>query len=206
MSGRPVRTPIRAAFVVCGLVLIAAAILIALRNRSDYMSVAALLTGVLLLVIGGTGRLPEEIGLQRVTFDPSSRASAYHQTMVELAQHELPLLTAIADEQRRLVIRGYWLDELDVPIVIIGAPEGVDELGQDALEAAVRHAAEAGGMVLLTNAGDIEQVRSVLRRRHGDRAVVVRWRSHRDNKSLWHAALGLSRVLSPHRKRPVRNR
>ncbi|NIK58424.1 hypothetical protein [Kribbella shirazensis] len=174
-----------------------------LREQSGYMSVATLLTGVLLLVIGGTGRLPEEIGLQRISFDPSSSASSYHETMVALAQRELPALAAVAEEQQRLVIRGYWLDELGVPIVIIGAPEGVDELGQDALEAAVRRAASAGGMVLLTNAEDIEQVRSVLRAHHGSRAVAVRWRSRRDNGALWYAAHKLTKVLSSHRKRPA---
>ena len=55
MSGQPVRNSIRAAFTVCGLGLIAAAIAIALRAGSDSIALAALLTGVLLLVIGGTG-------------------------------------------------------------------------------------------------------------------------------------------------------
>lgn len=200
MTGQPVRRSIRAAFVVCGLVLIAAALLAALRYRSDYMAVAALLTGVLLLLVGGTGRLPAEIGLQRVAFDQSPGTSTYHQAMVELVQHELPALAALAEEQDRLIIRGYWLDELGVPIVIIGAPEGVGELGQETVETAVRHTTSAGGMVLLTNAGDIEQIRSMLRKHHGERAVAVRWRSYRDNTALRHAAQTLTRVLARRRR------
>jgi hypothetical protein len=59
------------------------------------------------------------------------------------------------EEHGRLIIRTYWLDELDLPIVII-APGAVEELGQDTLETASGTRASAGGIVLLTNAGDVE--------------------------------------------------
>ncbi|TDD18596.1 hypothetical protein E1218_25755 [Kribbella turkmenica] len=192
------------AFSVCGLGLIAAAITIALRHGGDSLSLAALLTGVLLIVIGGTGRLPEEIGLQRISFDRPERGSSYHRAMIDVVQHELPTLSATAAEQDSLVVRGYWLDELEVPIVIIWAPDDTHELDQEALQTALQQAAAAGGIVLLTNVEDIQQVRSILRSRHGDRATVVRWRSHRDNESLRRAAQSLGSAFR--HKRKARNR
>ena len=206
MSGQPVRNSIRAAFTVCGLGLIAAAIVIALRDGSDSISLAALLTGVLLLVIGGTGRLPEEIGLQRVSFDPRPNASSNDRALVDVVQHELPALWAIAADHGGLVIREFWLDELDVPIVMICAPDDWHELDHAALEAVLERTAAARGIVVLTNVEDVGQVESILQARHGDRAAVVRWRSRRDNEALRRAAHRLRRVLSPRRKGIARNR
>ncbi len=201
MCGQPVRTWVRAAFTVCGLGLIAAGIVIALRAGSDSIALAALLTGVLLLVIGGTGRLPEEIGLQRITFEPHPDASSHHRALVDVVRHELPALMAIAADNGGLVIRDYWLDELDVPIVIICAPDDWHELDRASVEAVLERTAAARGIVLLTNVEDVRRVRSILQSGHGDRAAVVRWRSHRDNEALRRAAQRLSKVLSGRRKR-----
>lgn len=206
MSGQPVRTPIRAVFTFCGLCLIAAAIFIAMRHGGDSISLAALLTGVLLVVVGGTGRLPEEIGLQRVSFDPRTDASAYHRALVDVIHHEFPAQWAMAAEHGDLVIRHYWLDELGVPIVIICAPHDLYEVDRAAVEADLEEAAHATEIVVLTNIEDIQLVRSVLRSHHADRATVVRWRSHHDNEALRRAAHRLSRMIPPRRRRTARNR
>jgi hypothetical protein len=55
-------------FVATGLGLIGLAVLLALRSANDMTSLAALLAGVLLLVVAGVGRLPGEVGLQRNSF------------------------------------------------------------------------------------------------------------------------------------------
>jgi hypothetical protein len=206
MSGQPVRTWVRAAFALCGICLIAAAILIALRHGGDSISLAALLAGVLLIVIGGTGRLPEEIGLQRVSFDPRTDASAYHRALVDVVQHEFPALWDMAAKDGRLVIRKYWLDGLDVPIVIICAPYDLYEVDQASLESSLQQAGAATEIIVLTNMEDIQPVQSVIRSHHGDRATVVRWRSHHDNEALRRAAHRLSQLIARRRKRTARNR
>lgn len=212
MSGQPVRTSIRAAFIVCGLGLIAAAIVIALRHGGESISLAALLTGVLLVVIGGTGRLPEEIGLQRISFDRpadldrSTDASSDDRAMVDVVRQGVPALLAIAADQDGLVIREYWLDELEIPILIIWAPDGHWEVDQDALETALRQAAAAGGIVLLTNAEEIHRVASILRSRQDERAPFVRWRSRHDNEALRRAVHRLSKLHLPRRKRAAPDR
>lgn len=212
MSGQPVRTSIRAAFTVCGLGLIAAAIVIALRHGGESISLAALLTGVLLVVIGGTGRLPEEIGLQRISFDRpadldrSTDASSDDRAMVDVVRQGVPALLAIAADQDGLVIREYWLDELEIPILIIWAPDGHWEVDQDALETALRQAAAAGGIVLLTNAEEIHRVASILRSRQDERAPIVRWRSRHDNEALRRAVHRLNKLHLPRRKRAAPDR
>ena len=206
MCSQPVRNSVRAAFTVCGLGLIAAGIVIALRDRSDSIALAALLSGVLLVVIGGTGRLPVEIGLQRVSFESHPDASSRHRALVDVVHRELPGLLAIAADHGGLVIRDYWLDELDVPVVLICAPDDWHELDRASVEAVLERTAAARGIVLLTNVEDVRQVRSILQSRHGDRAAVVRWRSHRDNEALRRAAQRLSKVLSGRRKRIARHR
>ena len=113
---------------------------------------------------------------------------------------------AIAADHGGLVIRDYWLDELDVPIVIICAPDDSDELDRTEVEAVLERTAAAKGIVLLTNVEDVRRVRSILQSGHGDRAAVVRWRSHRDNEALRRAAQRLSKVLSGRRKRITRPR
>jgi hypothetical protein len=200
MSGQPVRNGIRAAFALCGLCLIAIAVAIALRHGGDSTSLAALLSGVLLIVVGGVGRLPEEIGLQRISFDPPTQASSCQRALSEVMRHELPYLRSVASEHRGLAVRSYWLDELQLWIVIIWAPDGSYEVDA-ALESELQQVTGATGIVLITNVEDTQHLRSILQSRHGQRATVVRWRSHHDNEALRRAAHRLSKALTHRRKR-----
>jgi hypothetical protein len=80
-------------FVATGLGLIGLAVLLALRSANDMTSLAALLAGVLLLVVAGVGRLPEEVGLQRISFGhPPQAAREYREALYDAVQTALPEL------------------------------------------------------------------------------------------------------------------
>jgi hypothetical protein len=76
------RFGIRVAFGLGGLGLVAAGLLLAFREAGDLTSLGALLVGVLVVVAAGTGRLPREVGLQRVTFGADDHdAEAYREAL-----------------------------------------------------------------------------------------------------------------------------
>jgi hypothetical protein len=76
------RSGIRVAFGLGGLGLVAAGLLLAFREAGDLTSLGALLVGVLVVVAAATGRLPREVGLQRVTFGADDHdAEAYREAL-----------------------------------------------------------------------------------------------------------------------------
>jgi hypothetical protein len=200
MLGQRVRTWVRAAFAICGLGLIATALVIALHGVSELTSLAAVLTGVLLIVIGGTGRLPGEIGLQRITFNQSTDASAYQQAFYEAVREELPHLRPPVPGPIRHTSQ-LWVDELQVRIVVTWAADDSCRFDVSMVEPVIEQAPGNVPVILVTNVDDIEDVRAALRARHGDRAAVVRWKSQKDNEALRRAAHRLSTVL-PMRHKP----
>lgn len=201
MSGQPVRNWVRAAFAVCGVCLIAVAVAISLRHGGDSTSLAALLSGVLFVVVAGTGRLPEEIGMHRVSFDPTADASTYQQALGEVVRHEVPNLRSVAAERQRLAVRSYWLADLHLMIAIIWAPHDSYEIDVTELDTELQQPGAASGIILITNIEDTRHLESILQSRHGDRGTVVQWRSHQDNEALRHAAHRLSRAVRKLRKR-----
>jgi hypothetical protein len=120
----------RAAFVVTGLGLtglglIGLAVLLALRSASDMTSLAALLAGVLLLVVAGVGRLPEELGLQRILFGhPPPAAREYRKALCDAVQTALPEVDPpIRGDDWQPDRPTYRVDELQLKLVVTWAPD-----------------------------------------------------------------------------------
>jgi hypothetical protein len=203
MAGQRVRSGIRTAFAMCGLALVATGVLTTLQGGSELTSLGALLTGVLLIVIGGTGRIPEEIGLQRIKFDhPTTDASAYQQALYEAVCNELPHLHPPVPAPYGHSSQSIWMEELQLHILVTWAPDESCRFDVSLVEPAIEQTPSSVAVILVTNIDDIEDVRRSLRSRHGDRTAVVRWQSHHDNEALRRAAHRLSNVLAlRHRQR-----
>ena len=187
------RAGARAAFAVSGLGLVGVAVLLALRSANEMTSLAALLAGVLLVVVGGAGRLPEEIGLQRVSFGRTHQPAArqYRKALYDAVQAALPELEP---PQRGSDWRPqqptYWVDELQLRIVVTWAPDDSYRIDVSQVDPGA-HASPSFGVLLVTNVDEIDDLQAALRSQVGERTAVVRWRSSDDNDELRRIARGL---------------
>lgn len=196
MLGQRVRSGIRAAFAICGLGLVATAVAMALNGASELTSLAALLTGVLLIVVGGTGRLPGEIGLQRITFDQATDAWSYQEALYEAVCEELPHLRPPVHGPYGHSSHSIWVEELQLRIVVTWASDDSCRFDVSMVDPLLDQTPSSVPVILVTNIDDIEDVRAALRSRHGDRAAVVRWKSQKDSEALRRAAHRLSNAFA----------
>jgi len=192
MARDDLRAGARAAFVAAGLALVGVAVLLALRSVNEMTSLAALLAGVLLLVVGGIGRFPEEVGLQRVSFAHTPPAAReYRKALYDSVQAALPELAPPsrgADWQPDRPT--YWVDELQLRIVVTWAPDDSYRVDVSQIEPGVEPDPQIG-VLLITNVDEVDDIQAALRSQLGERTAVVRWRSPADNEALRRTARDL---------------
>lgn len=192
MARDDLRAGARVAFVASGLVLVGVGVLLALRSANEMTSLAALLAGVLLALVGAVGRLPEEIGLQRVYFgDTSPAARVYSRALYAAVQAALPELAPPsrgADWQPDRPT--YWVDELQLRIVVTWAADDSYRIDVSRIDPGVHPDPEIG-VLLVTNVDEIDDLQAALRSQLGERSAVVRWRSPDDNEELRRTARDL---------------
>ncbi|WP_350275597.1 hypothetical protein [Kribbella sp. HUAS MG21] len=70
------RLGVRVALGIGGLALVGVGILLAFREPGGITAVAALVVGAVVAVAAVSGRMPSEVGLQRVTFGSDDRSPA----------------------------------------------------------------------------------------------------------------------------------
>jgi hypothetical protein len=181
------RLPARITLVAGGLALVGLAVLLALQTHNDLTSVAALLCGVVMVVAGFAGRLPEEVGLHRVVFGGSDddAAAVYREALHRALRTALPEAhSARRADDWRPDRPTYWIDELALRIVVSWVPDAswrVDVGG-------IAPLAERGGpdvrTLLVTNVDEIDNLQEAVRSSMGERGAVVRWRSPQDTDKL----------------------
>jgi hypothetical protein len=182
-----------------GLALVAVGILLAFRGASDLTALGALLVGSVVAVAAVSGRLPKEVGLQRVTFGALDRnAAGYREALYDAVRQALPEIEPPSRAQdwhpRRPT---YWVDELQLRVVIRWAPDRSVHLDVSGVEEDVSGTPEAVAVLLVTNVDEIDDLQSAVRSRTGERAAVVRWRSAEDNGALRRTARGLGAPNGP---------
>jgi hypothetical protein len=188
MAGQNLRVTTRIAFVIGGVALVGVAVLLALQHTSEMTSFAAMVAGALLVVLGGSGRLPEEIGLQRVAFSkaaPDDEARDYREALYDAVREALPELEPPRrDADWHPEQPTYWVDEMQLRIVVTWAPDESWRIGVSMVEPAVEQAGPDTGVLLVTNVDEIDDLQTALRASLGERGAVVRWRSPADNELL----------------------
>jgi hypothetical protein len=192
------RPGIRVGLGLGGLVLVAAGILLGFRGASDLTALGALLVGVVVAVAAVTGRLPKEVGLQRVTFGPDDRSpTSYREALNDAVRQALPEIgppSRDTDWQPRRPT--YWIDELQLRIVVRWAADRTVHLDVSTVESDVSGTQDALAVLLVTNVDEIDHLQAVVRSKT-DRAAVVRWRSTDDNATLRRTARGLGAPNEP---------
>jgi hypothetical protein len=191
------RPGFRVALGVGGLVLVAVGVLLAFRGASDLTALGALLVGAVVAVAGGSGRLPKEVGLQRVAFGADDRsASAYREALYDAVRQALPEADPPSRDKdwdpRRPT---YWVDELQLRVVIRWAADRSVHLDVSNVDLAGTR--EAIAVLLVTNVDEIDNLQNAVRAAAGERATVVRWRSPKDNAALRRSARGLHSPNGP---------
>lgn len=186
MARQQLRALARVSFIACGLSLVGLSVLLALRTDNDLTSLGALLAGVLLIVAAAVGRLPEEIGLQRISFGEARVAARdYREALYGAVLEVLPELEPPkrgSDWQSYQPT--YWVDELQLRIVVTWAPDESWRLDISMLRPVMERAGPDTGVLLVTNVDEIDDLQSELRSGMGERGAVVRWRSSVDNDQL----------------------
>jgi hypothetical protein len=187
MARETLRPGARAVFVVCGLCLVGVAVLLGLRTDNDMTSLAALLGGVLLILAAGAGRLPAEIGLQRVTFEdddaepgPDYRKDLYDAVRAALPDGGGPERAPEWQPEQPI----YWVHELRLRVVVSWAPDESWRIDAKVVKPLAEKAGPDGGVLMITNSDDVEELETALRAVLGERAAVIRWRSPADNDAL----------------------
>ncbi|MFI7067205.1 hypothetical protein ACIBL3_39860 [Kribbella sp. NPDC050124] len=193
------RPGVRAGLGVGGLVLVAVGVLLAFRGASDLTSLGALIVGAVLGVAAISGRLPNEVGLQRVTFGAQDRsAQTYREALYGAVREALPELSPPSRDKdwhpRRPT---YWVDELQLRVVIRWAPDRSVHLDVSTVESDVVGTRDAVAVLLVTNVDEVDDLQSAVRSTIGERAAVVRWRSTDDNAALRRVARGLGAPKGP---------
>jgi hypothetical protein len=196
MVRRQLRAPARASFIACGASLIAVAVALALLSDSELPSVAAMVAGVLLVVFGAVGELPEEIGLQRISFGRQSNpARDYREALYDAVRVALPELNPPRRAPDWHPSRPtYWVDELDLRIVVTWAPDESYRIDVSVLDPVVERTGVAARVLLVTNVDEIDDLQAALRRSVGERGAVVRWRSPDDTADLGRTARKLRKL------------
>lgn len=185
MVGRRLRALGRAVFIVCGSLLVGVAVVLAVLSDSELPSVAALVTGVLLIVFAVVGELPEEIGLQRIAFARENAARGYREALYDAVREALPELEPPRRAgEWRPDQPTYWVDELDLRIVVTWAPDESYRIDVSELDPVMRRAGTHSGVLLVTNVDEIGDLQAALRSALGGRGAVVRWRSPDDTDKI----------------------
>jgi hypothetical protein len=187
------RPGIRVGLGLGGLALVVVGVLLAFRGASDLTALGSLLVGVVVAVTGVSGRLPTEVGVQRVTFGADERgAQAYREALYDAVRQALPEVGPPSRDKdwhpRRPT---YWVDELQLRVVIRWARDRSVHLDVSTIELDLSGTREAVAVLLITNVDEIDDLSAAARSRAGERAAVVRWRSTEDNAALRHTARGL---------------
>jgi hypothetical protein len=193
------RPGFRVALGVGGLVLVAAGVLLAFRGASDLTALGALLVGSVVSVMAASGRLPKEVGLQRVAFGSDDRsASAYRQALYDAVREALPEVSPPSRDTDWHPGRPvYWVDELQLRVVIRWAADRSVHLDISPVDLTGTH--DAVAVLLVTNVDEIDDLQTAVRSAAGKRATVVRWRSPKDNPALRQSA---RRLHAPDRPAP----
>jgi hypothetical protein len=85
------RPELRVGLGIGGLLLVAVGVLLAFRGASDLTALAALLVGSVVSVSAVSGRVPKEVGLQRVAFGADDRSPAvYRHASYDAVRRALP--------------------------------------------------------------------------------------------------------------------
>ena len=187
------RPGIRVGLGLGGLALVVVGVLLAFRGASDLTALGSLLVGSVVAVTAASGRLPKEISLQRVTFGADDRsAQAYREALYDAVRQALPEVHPPSRDKdwhpRRPT---YWVDELQLRVVIRWARDRSVHLDVSTIESDLSGTREAVAVLLITNVDEIDDLSAAARSRAGERAAVVRWRSTEDNATLRHTARGL---------------
>ena len=193
------RPGLRVALGLGGLVLVAAGIVLAFRGASDLTALGALLVGAVVAVAAVSGRLPKEVGLQRITFGSEDRsAETYRSALYDAVRQALPEVEPPSRDRdwnpRRPT---YWVDELQLRVVIRWAEDRSVRLDVSTVDSDVAGTREAVAVLLVTNVDEIDNLQAAIKSAAGDRAAVVRWRSAKDNAALRHTARGLHAPNGP---------
>jgi hypothetical protein len=77
----------------------------------------------------------------------------------------------------------YWVDELQLKLVVTWAPDDSYRIDVSRIDPGVQVDSEIG-VLLVTNVGDIDDLQAALRSQLGERTAAVRWRSPDDNDAL----------------------
>jgi hypothetical protein len=187
------RPGIRVGLGLGGLALVVVGILLAFRGASDLTSLGSLLVGAVVAVTAITGRLPKEVGLQRVTFGADDRnPQAYREALYDAVRQALPEIDPPSRDQdwhpRRPT---YWVDELQLRVVIRWARDRSVHFDVSTVESDLSGTPEAVAVLLITNVDEIDDLKAAARSMTGERTAVVRWRSTEDNPTLRRTARGL---------------
>jgi hypothetical protein len=208
MARETLRPGARAGLVICGLCLVGVAVLLGLKTDNDMTSLAALLGGVLLILAAGAGRLPAEIGLQRVAFGESDPAPPdYRKELYDAVRAALPEASAperAPDWQPEQPI--YWVQDLRLRIVVSWTPDESLQVDATVLEPLGKHGGEDSGVLMITNADETEELETALRAVLGERAAVIRWRSPADNEALRRSAHQLRAARTTEVRRLLKSR
>jgi hypothetical protein len=193
------RPGIRVAFGLGGLGLVAVGVLLAFRRAGDLTSLGALLVGVVVVVAAVTGRLPKEVGLQRVTFGADDHgAEAYREALYEGVRQALPEIDPPSRDSdwhpRRPT---YWVDELQLRVVVRWASDRSVHFDVSTVGSDINRAGHGVAVLLVTNVDEIDDLQAAVRSHVGERAAVVRWRSTEDNATLQRTARGLNTPNGP---------
>ncbi|GAA1553681.1 hypothetical protein GCM10009789_03950 [Kribbella sancticallisti] len=148
--------------------------------------------GAVVAVTAASGRLPQEVGLQRVTFGAEDRsAQAYREALYDAVRQALPEIDPPSRDKdwhpRRPT---YWVDELQLRVVIRWAPDRSVHLDVSTVESDLSGTRAAVAVLLITNVDEIDDLKAAARST-GERAAVVRWRSTEDNTTLRRTVRGL---------------
>lgn len=193
------RPGVRAALGIGGLSLVVIGVLLAFRGASDLTAVAALLVGAVVAVTAVSGRLPKEVGLQRVTFGAEdSSPHAYRQALYGAVRQALP---EVGPPSRDLDWHPqrptYWVDELQLRVVIHWEADRSIRFDVSTIEFDISGTRDAVAVLLVTNADEVDDLQAALRLAASPRAAVVRWRSPDDNAVLRQTARRLGAQKGP---------
>jgi hypothetical protein len=190
---RQLRALARTTFIAGGVALVGTAVAIALMSRSELPSVVALLSGILLIVFGSIGELPDEVSHRGVVFGPRHDAARdYREGLYDAVRQALPELRP----PRRAPDwhpdqPTYWVDELDLRIMVTWAPDASYRIDVSVVDELVQRSEPDVGVLLITNIDEIDDLQAAVRAAVGTRGAVVRWRSPLDTQQLRRTARGL---------------
>ncbi len=194
--GLRLRGAARAGCAAAGVLLIGSAVLLALDEKAGgSLALAALLSGVGLIVASVAGQLPSEVGLQRVSFaDHATEARRYQRELVGAAARALPEASGTSRE----VAAGAphqvsWVEYSRLHFLVIWSPSGSAPIDLSLVGAVLDHLPPDGSVLVVTNADDIGRLRRAVRRRWRGQVAVTRWLSTADNPALAKAANRLHR-------------